>query len=122
MVMKMILLICGFLALGLGVLGIFLPVLPTTPFLLLALACFGRSSDRLYDWIVRHKTLGQYINHYRSGRGLPWSVKIKALCLLWLSMGYSIGFVVSQPLWRWLLAIIGLGVTVHLLTLKTLQN
>lgn len=80
----------GWLAVLLGVLGIFLPVLPTTPFLLLAAACFIRSSERFYTWLIRHPKLSQYIVGYIDGSGIPRKAKRYTLLLLWSSIGVSV--------------------------------
>jgi len=86
---RLLLLTGGWLSVGLGVLGIFLPVLPTTPFLLLAAACFVRSSRRFYLWLVNHKHLGPWIRDYLEGNGIPLKGKVYAIGLMWLSIGLS---------------------------------
>lgn len=83
------LLAIGWLSVALGVMGIFLPVLPTTPFLLLAAACFMRSSKRFYLWLVNHRQLGPWIVDYLEGQGIPLKGKIYAISLMWLSIGLS---------------------------------
>ena len=79
----------GWLSVVLGVIGIFLPVLPTTPFLLLAAACFMRSSRRFYLWLVNHRQLGPWIVDYLQGQGIPLKGKVYAIGLMWLSIGVS---------------------------------
>jgi len=112
---KMLLIACGTLSVALGVLGVFLPVLPTTPFLLLAAACYARSSEKLYEWLLGNRWFGHYIRDYREGKGIPLRRVAVAIALLWLTIGYTA--IVAVSLW-WvrlaLLAIAG-GVTVHLL-------
>jgi uncharacterized membrane protein YbaN (DUF454 family) len=112
--------IAGVLSVGLGVLGIFLPLLPTTPFLLLAAWCFVRSSPKLYAWLLDHKWFGSYIRHYREHRAIPLRAKIVVLAMLWGTIGYAaIG--VARAWWlRVLLVAIAVGVSVHLLKLRTL--
>lgn len=83
------LLAIGWLSLALGVIGIFLPVLPTTPFLLLAAACFVRSSRRVYLWLVGHPRLGPWIVQYLDGNGLPLKAKVYAIGLMWAGIGLS---------------------------------
>jgi uncharacterized membrane protein YbaN (DUF454 family) len=83
------LLAIGWLSVALGVIGIFLPVLPTTPFLLLAAACFMRSSQRFYLWLVNHRQLGPWIVDYLEGQGIPLKGKVYAISLMWLSIGLS---------------------------------
>ena len=83
------LLALGWISVVLGVIGIFLPVLPTTPFLLLAAACFMRSSKRFYLWLVNHRQLGPWIVDYLEGQGIPLKGKVYAISLMWLSIGVS---------------------------------
>ncbi|MDG1581349.1 YbaN family protein [Pseudomonas sp. GOM6] len=86
---RYVLLVLGWLSVALGVIGIFVPVLPTTPFLLLAAACFVRSSRRFYLWLVNHKHLGPWIRDYLEGNGIPLKGKVYAIGLMWLSIGLS---------------------------------
>ena len=86
---RYLLLALGWLCVALGVIGIFLPVLPTTPFLLLAAACFVRSSKRFYLWLVNHRQLGPWIVDYLEGQGIPLKGKVYAIGLMWLSIGLS---------------------------------
>ncbi len=112
---------CGLTAVALGVLGIFLPLLPTTPFLLLAAACFLRSSDRLHRWLLGHRTLGRVVRQYRENRAVPLKTKAATILLLWATLLFS-AVVVVEALWiRLLLAGIGAGVTLHVLSLRTLR-
>jgi uncharacterized membrane protein YbaN (DUF454 family) len=83
------LLVLGWLSVTLGVVGIFLPVLPTTPFLLLAAACFVRSSRRFYDWLVMHPRLGPWFRDYLEGNGIPLKGKVYAITTMWLSIAVS---------------------------------
>jgi hypothetical protein len=83
------LLAIGWLSVVLGVIGIFLPVLPTTPFLLLAAACFMRSSKRFYLWLINHRRLGPWIVDYLDGQGIPLKGKVYAISLMWLSISLS---------------------------------
>ena len=95
-VVKIMLIVIGTICVILGIAGIFLPLLPTTPFLLLAAFCYSRSSARFYHWLITNRWFGEYIRNYREGRGMPLKQKVIALSLLWLTMSYSIWFVVSQ--------------------------
>tara|TARA_R100000541_G_scaffold301_4_gene1257 strand:+ start:17689 stop:18090 length:402 start_codon:yes stop_codon:yes gene_type:complete len=88
-VARYVLLVIGWLSVTLGIIGIFLPVLPTTPFLLLAAACFVRSSRRFYDWLVTHPRLGPWFRDYLEGNGIPLKGKVYAIATMWLSIGVS---------------------------------
>ena len=111
--MKIAFILLGWLFVGLGVLGVFLPLLPTTPFLLLASACFARGSTRLHQWLLNSRPLGQYLRDYEAGRGIPLRAKIMAVGLMWVSLLVAI-VRVPHPLLRVLLALVGIGVTVYL--------
>ena len=116
-VKRYILIGLGLLALGLAGLGILLPILPTTPFLLLAAYFFLRSSCRLHAWLLNHKVFGPYIWAYQEHRAISAATRRNALILLWLSLVLS-GFFVQKP-WLWaVLAVIGIGVSLHLLSLR----
>ena len=114
------LLFSGFLATGLGVLGIFLPVLPTVPFLLLALACFARSSERFYLWLLDHAHFGPIIRPYINGQGMKRTSKVKAIALVWASISLSAFYLVELDWVRWLLLLIACGVTLYLLKLPSI--
>ena len=116
---KTVFLSLGFLCVGLGTLGIFLPVLPTTPFLLLAAYLFARSSPRYSDWLQKTPVLGQYIRNYREGGGVSLRNKIIAIAFLWLMLGYTALMLVSAWWIRGLLLLVAFGVTTHLVRLKT---
>ena len=117
---KWLLIFVGVLSVGLAAAGIFLPLLPTTPFLLLAAACFFRSSDRLYRWLTTHKWFGLYIRNYREHKAITRHTKVVILLLLWGTLGYTAFGVISTLAIRILLLLIGVGVTIHILSLKTL--
>jgi uncharacterized protein len=110
----------GMVALGLGIIGIIVPLVPTTPFLLLAAACFMRSSNRLYNWLINHKWFGSYIKHYQEHRAISRRARILALVLLWAAIGYASFYIVTLPWLRFLLLVIAAGVSIYLLRLKTL--
>ena len=119
---KLALIIAGNFFVVLGILGIFLPLLPTTPFLLLAAACFFRSSDKFYNWLINNKWLGNYIKDYREKKRIPLKIKIITLSILWLAIGYSVFFVVNIFLLEAILILIAVGVTIHILSIRTLKN
>lgn len=121
MVLKIILNIAGTIFVGLGVLGIILPLLPATPFFLLASACYVRGSDRLHAWLMNNRYLGQYIKNFQEKRGMPVSAKVISLALLWASLVISI-YRVDLPWLKVTLAVTGVGVTVLILKIKTLRE
>lgn len=115
------LLIIGWLSVILGVLGIFLPILPTTPFLLLAAACFARTSEKFYQWLITHPKLGTYIAAYIDGKGLPFKAKCYTSALMIGMMSLS-AYLVKPPVWVMIaMALIALGVTCYLFRLPTLE-
>lgn len=118
---KILLIIAGSLSVVLGVIGIFIPLLPTTPFLLLAAACYVRSSDKLYQRLINNKYLGKYILNYREKRGVPLQAKIAAIIFLWASMIINIVYIVKAWQISVLLIIIAVVVTVHLIRMKTMK-
>ncbi|MBF6616119.1 YbaN family protein [Pollutimonas thiosulfatoxidans] len=110
--------IAGTIALILAIAGIFLPLLPTTPFLLLASACYLRGSERLHRWLLTHHMIGPYLANIQSGRGIPMRAKILALVFLWVSLAVSAWLI--PILWvRLLLLVPGIGTSVYLLRMKT---
>lgn len=119
---KVLLVTAGVTSVALATIGIVVPLLPTTPFLLLAAACFVRSSDRLYQWLINHRLFGSYIRNYREHRAVTWQTKVFTLALLWAAIGYSAIAVVSSMVVRAVLLVIALAVTVHVLSLKTLSK
>ena len=112
----------GLLCTALGVLGIFLPLLPTVPFLLLAAACFARGSDRCYAWLVNHRHLGPMVQGYLEGRGIPLRAKIVALGLIWLTIPASVVLVIPVPWVKVLLLGIALGVSIYLIRLPLRED
>jgi hypothetical protein len=106
----------------LGVLGMFLPVLPTTPFLLLAAACYARSSDRFYYWLLTNRWFGEYIRNYLTGRGIPLRQKAFTILMLWLTIGSTILFINMQWWVKAILFVIAAGVTIHIAMIKTIRS
>ena len=113
LVKRYLLISAGITSLALGVLGAFLPLLPTVPFVLLAGYCFARSSPRLHTWLVEHRMFGGIIRNFEAGNGLPKKVKYRAILVIWLSIGVSCLFVDRIELY-FMLAIIGLAVSTYL--------
>lgn len=108
----------GFLFLTLGIIGIFFPVLPTTPFMLLASFFFLRSSERMHRWIMNHRVFGPPVKNYMENRSMKKSTKVKAISTLWLSLGLSL-YLVKNIYVDILLIVIGISVSLYLLSLKT---
>lgn len=115
---KLVLVACGSLAVALGVVGIFVPLMPTTVFLLLAAACYARSSERFYMKLVNSRWLGGYIRSSREGRGMSHRQKASTLALLWVGIGASAIWSVDAWWLRVLLVLIALAVTVHVARIK----
>lgn len=121
--MKLLLAFFGVVSLALGVAGIFLPLLPTTPFLLLAAWLFVRSSPRLYDWLMSHPRLGEYIRNFREERAIPLRVKIVSVSLIWLTIGFCIVSVVAEWWWAQVaLALLAAAISWHILSYDTLKK
>ncbi|ATV69746.1 YbaN family protein [Fusobacterium pseudoperiodonticum] len=108
----------GFLAVALAIVGVFIPGLPTVPFLLVALFCFERSSKKYHDMIMNNKYFGPVLQDYYSGKGLTSSVKIKAILFLSCGMIFSI-YKIQNLHARIGLALVWLGVAIHIILLKT---
>lgn len=119
--MKVIYIVLGSLSLGLGIAGIFLPLLPTTPFLLLTAALYFRGSPRLYDWLLQHKQLGPYIRNFREHKALPLHVKIVSISLIWITLLYCVLFLVPILWLKLLLLLLAASISWHILSYKTLR-
>ncbi|WP_372861149.1 YbaN family protein [Spongiibacter sp.] len=87
----------GWLSFALGMIGLLLPVVPTSPFLILSAACFLRSSPRFYHWLTQHPWFGRYIRYYMEGRGIPTKIKVLILLLLWIMILSSALLIVRIP-------------------------
>jgi uncharacterized membrane protein YbaN (DUF454 family) len=109
----------GSFFLVLGIIGIFIPILPTTPFLLLTAACYARGSKKLYNWLINNRIIGEYIKNYREGKGIPITIKLITIILLWVTIGLSILIFISNYLIQILLLIIAFLVTTHIIMIKT---
>jgi uncharacterized membrane protein YbaN (DUF454 family) len=117
-IFRLILIAVGSLSVALGVIGIFVPLMPTTVFLLLAAACYARSSERFYRKLVESRWLGSYIRSSREGRGMSRGHKIWTLTLLWVGIGASAIFSVEAWWIRGILLAIAVAVTVHVARIK----
>ena len=119
--MKYILIILGSLCLALGVIGIFLPLLPTTPFLLLSAALYVRSSEKLYQWLIHQKYLGTYIRNFREHRAIPLRAKIFSISMIWITLIYCTITISEYIAVKALFIILAASITWHILTYKTLK-
>ena len=116
---KITLIFAGTVFVSLGVLGIFLPLLPTTVFLLLAAYCYSHSSERFHNRLLNSRWCGSYIRNYKDGKGISPRQKVSAILILWLSIGFSV-WIMAAGFWLNLLMLsIAIGVTIHLVLLKT---
>jgi uncharacterized membrane protein YbaN (DUF454 family) len=116
---KAVLIFAGTVCVALGVLGMFLPLLPTTVFLLMAAYCYSRSSERFHDWLLNNRLCGSYIRNYKSGQGISMRQKVTTISILWVSISGSI-WLLGGKFWVTLLLLaIAVGVTLHLVLLKT---
>lgn len=118
---KIILMIAGILCVILAIIGIVIPVLPTTPFLLLAAFLFYRSSEKLHERLLNSKVLGEYIHNYTEYRAIKRKAKILTIILLWITLGISI-IAVNNIYIRMFLLLVGISVSIHILVIKTLEN
>lgn len=116
--LRVLLIALGLISTGLAVAGIFLPLVPTVPLLLLAAACFARSSETFYRWLTNHPRLGPIVRTYRDGRGIPLRAKVAAVALLWVSIALSVAFT-GRGWVRVLLLTIAALLTLYLLRLPT---
>lgn len=116
--MRIIFFLAGCLSVALGAVGVVIPILPTTPFLLLAAYCFARSSRRAHEWLLTNRLFGRQLRGYLEGEGVSPRVKAGALVFLWAAIGTSVGFFVPVLWARVLLLVIGAAVTVHILTIR----
>lgn len=119
--MRYFLAFIGSISLALGIIGIFVPMLPTTPFLLLSAALYFRSSPKLYDWLMSHPHLGPYIRNFRENKAIPLRVKIISVTLVWCTLLYcALG--IATELWlKVFFVALATGITIHILHYKTLK-
>ena len=115
------LIVAGTFFAGVGIIGIFLPILPTTPFLLLAAWCYTRSSKRFYNWLINNKLFGKYIKDYREHKGVPLKVKIISISFLWTTILFSATLIVTAPFLKIILITIAICATVYIQSIRTLK-
>ncbi len=111
----------GSLLVGIGILGIFLPLLPSTVFFLGAAGLYGRSSPRAYRWLTTNRWFGRHLRDYKEQRGATVGAKVWSIATLWIGIGVSEYFL-DLPWVQLLLVAIGVGVTIHLVTLRTIRR
>ena len=111
----------GLAALAVGIVGIFLPLVPTTGPLLIAVFAFARSSDRLHDWLMNHRLLGRFISDFRSGRGIPKKMKVVAVVTMTVTFTYSVGWIITHPLAKAIVAAIGVWAIWYVLRFPTVR-
>jgi uncharacterized protein len=116
---RWIVFIFGWVSIVAGVIGLFLPVVPTVPFLLLAAACFARSSERFHSWLVNHTHLGPLISDYLVSRSIPLRARRLAICMVWISFPSSAFLFVSNIWLKVLLISVAIAVTLYLMSLPT---
>ncbi len=114
---RYLLIAAGAACVGLAAIGIVLPLLPTTPFLLLAALCFAKSSQRLHTWLYNHRWFGTYLANYESGR-ITRRHRVTTLIILWCGLTLS-AVMIGKPIMYAVLGIVGVGVTIHLLRLRS---
>jgi len=114
--------VAGSIFLALGCVGIVLPILPTTPFLLLSAACYYKGSERMHRWMLNNRWFGNYIKNYKEGKGLSLKAKVLTLALLWIVISYSALFVVNVLIIQVILFAIAVGVSLHIVTLPTFKK
>lgn len=119
---KYFLIALGWFLVALGIIGVFVPLMPTTIFFILAAACFARSSEKFYNWLIYHPKFGKFIRDYREHRGMPLKSKIIAVSMLLVSIGSSAVFFTEKIYVRIILAVIAIGVSSYIISLKTIKQ
>jgi uncharacterized membrane protein YbaN (DUF454 family) len=118
-VVRSLFFVAGTITLALGTVGVFFPILPTTPFLLLSLACYVRSSERMSHWLLNNKYFGSYLKNYKDGKGIPLKTKLFAITVLWVTIAFSAFVLVPIFVVQIILFVVATAVTVHLVRLPT---
>lgn len=128
-IVKILLITAGTISLALGAIGVVLPIIPTTPFLLLAAACYYRSSKRMHRWLLNNKWFGEYIRNYKGGKGIPLKTKITALVMLWVTIGVSTVFMLNRLLpeqlvlpMQLIMIAVAVAVSAHIIRLPTFKK
>jgi uncharacterized protein len=110
---------CGAISLVLGIIGIFLPLLPTTPFVLLAAACFARGSEKFHNWLITHERFGPLVRDWQAHHSIPFRAKCLALSMMWTSMSITAWLLRARPVSSLTLIAIGIAVTIWMVRLPT---
>ena len=121
-VVRALLMVAGTVSLVFAAIGLVLPLLPTTPLVLLAVACYCRSSERLYTWLINNRWFGEYIRNYREGKGVPLKTKVFAVTVLWATIIVSVLFLVPILIVQVVLLVIAVAVSIHILRLPTYKK
>ena len=119
---RTLLILGGHVSLVLGIIGILVPLLPTTPFLLLAAACYIRGSESLYNWLINHRVFGAYIRNYREGRGTSLKLKVVLIALIWITIPLSAILMIDELFMRGILFAIAVIVSILIFRLEGLQR
>jgi len=118
MIKKLVLNLLGCICIVLGAIGIVMPGLPTTPFVILAAACFSKSNPKVYQWLRKNRYFGPYIEHYRTKQGVEKKLKIVSIIFVWLSLAVSMA--ILQTIWAFIFfPIMGACVSIHIALIKT---
>ena len=121
-IVRWLLMAAGGLLVAIGVLGVFLPLLPSTVFFLGAAACFGKSSPRAYRWLTTNRWFGKHLRHYREERGATPAAKVLSIITLWAGIGLT-AYLFRDVLWvDAILLLVAVGVSWHLVSLRTIRR
>ena len=114
--------VAGTISLGFGTVGVFLPIMPTTPFLLLSAACYYKGSERMHRWLLNNELFGSYIRNYKEGRGISLTSKVFTILLLWVAICFSTLLIVNNRILQIVLFAIAIAVTIHVINLPTFRK
>ena len=112
----------GTIFLIIGAIGVAIPVLPTTPFLLLAAACYLRGSDRLHHWMLNNRVFGEFLKNYREGKGITFRNKLLTTALIWVTISFSALVIIKRPIIKGILFLIAIAVSAHIFLLPTYEK
>lgn len=121
-ILRQILIIGGLLFVAIGIIGMFLPLLPTTIFFILAAWCFARSSEKFHNWLHNNRLFGKYLRNYRIQKGMTIKSKAASIALLLIGISISAFYLTENLYVRILLAVIAIGVSWHIIAIKTIKE